>query len=861
MTDDKKKPLTLTKKLKIDGLDSAKSGASSNKTIIEVKRSKNPRRGGLNKGPALSESRSSTGSRMRAMQIDSASLVNPSKLKSDSQTESTEQIDQTETPQTLQERLKELQQEVSTLGEQHQADKIKQEEIRAQEALKKAEEDRKKALLKEEVLINQTGITETSSPETPADFGRPSKHPSGKAVFSKKSENVEDDEQVPDRKGSGKVGLKTRKEESRRIVARRETPRRTGKLTVSQALNENDEVRMRSEASVRRARAKEKKKMTLEAGGEPAQKISRQIILPETITVQELANRMAERAADVIKTLMKMGTMATITQVLDVDTAELVATEFGHTVKRVSDDDLEKGLLEDDLREDTDIEFLQRPPVVTIMGHVDHGKTSLLDAMRSTNVVSGEAGGITQHIGAYQITSASGQKITFIDTPGHAAFTEMRSRGAHCTDIVILVVAADDGIKDQTVEAINHAKSAKVPIIVAINKIDKPEADPMRVKNELLQHELVVEDLSGDILCVEVSAKEKLNLENLSEAILLQAELLDLKAPVERTAMGVVIESRLDRGRGPVATVLVQKGTLSIGDTFVAGTQYGRVRAMVDDKQQQIKEATPAMPVEIIGFNGVPMAGDSFIVLKDEAKTKEIAEFRLKRQKEKEAARQDKFKKENLFGPSKEGAKTVLNIVIKSDAHGSSEAIAGSLAKINNEEFEVKIAHMGVGEITESDVNLAMASNALIVGFNVRANTLARDHAEHEGVQIRYYSIIYDLIDDVKAVLSGLLSPIKQEKFIGKAEVKQIFKISKIGTIAGCYVTEGMVKRGSKVRLLRDNVVIHEGSLKTLKRFKDEVKEVKNGYECGMAFENYNDLREGDFIECSEIQEIARTVT
>ncbi len=616
---------------------------------------------------------------------------------------------------------------------------------------------------------------------------------------------------------------------------------------------------MRSEAAVRRARAKERKKLGMEEG--EAQKISRQIILPETITVQELANRMAERAADVIKILMNMGTMATITQVLDVDTAELVATELGHTVKRVSDDDLEKNLLEDDLKEDKDIAFITRPPVVTIMGHVDHGKTSLLDAMRSTNVVSGEAGGITQHIGAYQIANKDGQLITFIDTPGHAAFTEMRARGANCTDIVILVVAADDGIKDQTIEAINHAKSANVPIIVAINKIDKPDTDPMRVKNELLQYELVVEDLSGDVLCVEVSAKEKLNLDKLIEAILLQSEVLDLKAPVERNALGVVIESRLDRGRGPVATVLVQKGTLSVGDTFVAGTQYGRVRAMLNDKGQQIKTASPALPVEIIGFNGVPVAGDSFIVLKDEAKTKEIAEFRLKRQKEKLAAKQDKLKKENLFGPSKEGDKTVLNVIIKSDAHGSSEAIASSLAKINNEDFEVKVAHMSVGEITESDVSLAMASNALIVGFNVRANTLARDHAEKEGVEIRYYSIIYDLIDDVKAVLSGLLSPIQQEKFIGKAEVKQVFKISKVGTIAGCYVTEGVVKRGSKVRLLRDNVVIHEGNLKTLKRFKDEVKEVKQSYECGMAFENYNDLREGDFIECSEIEEIARTVS
>tara|TARA_B000000565_G_scaffold234602_1_gene195092 strand:- start:4702 stop:7263 length:2562 start_codon:yes stop_codon:yes gene_type:complete len=843
MTDDTKKPLTLSKKLKIDSVG---AGSSGNKTIIEVKKSKSPRRGSL-KSTTASDARSS-GSRMRGMQIDQSTLKRPeAPIENDvSNAHSTEE----ETSVSLQDRLKALQDQVTTLGQQHQQDRQKQDEIEELEAAQRQLEEKKRAVEEAERKAAEAAAAAVEKEKKPES-----------SVGRRHAPQPRFDDDVAGGGGpkkSGKAALSQPRKDDRKVVTRREAPRRSGKLTVSQALNTNDDVRMRSKASLMRAREKEKKKMM--DSGEPAQKISRQVTIPETITVQELANRMAERAADVIKTLMGMGTMATITQVLDVDTAELVATELGHTVKRVSNDDLERELLEAEALEDKGSEFVDRPPVVTIMGHVDHGKTSLLDVMRSTNVVSGEAGGITQHIGAYQIQSKDGRKITFIDTPGHAAFTEMRARGAQATDIVVLVVAADDGIKDQTVEAINHAKAAKVPIIVAINKMDKPEADAMRVKNELLQYELVVEDLSGDILAVEVSAKEKMNLDGLVEAILLQSELLDLKAPVDRTAMGIVIESRLDRGRGPVATVLIQKGTLKIGDTFVCGAQYGRVRAMVNDKGEQIKTAIPAEPVEIIGFNGVPVAGDSFLVLEDEARTKEVAEFRLKRQKEKEAAKQDKLKKDNLFGPSKEGDKTVLSVIIKSDAHGSSEAIAGALTKINSETVEVKVAHMSVGEITESDVTLANASNALIVGFNVRANALARDMAEREGVEIRYYSIIYDLIDDVKAVLSGMLSPIKQEKFIGKAEIKQIFKISKLGTIAGCYVTEGVVKRGSKVRLLRDNVVIHEGKLKTLKRFKDEVKEVKQSYECGMAFENYNDLREGDFIECSEIEEVARTL-
>ena len=844
MTDDTKKPLTLSKKLKIDSIG---AGSSGNKTIIEVKKSKTLRRGSLKSAAPIEEARTS-GSRMRGMQIDQATLKRPEK-KEDLSIRGAYDGEE-ETSLSLQDRLRALQEQVSALGQQHQQDKQKQDEIRELEATQRLIEEKKRSVEEAERKAAQ------AASEAPTE-DKSTKETAGRKHVPYGRDSADDG--PGGAKKTGKPSLGQNRKEERKVVTRREAPRRSGKLTVSQALNTSDDVRMRSKASLMRAREKEKKKLM--DPDQAAQKIARQVTIPETITVQELANRMAERAADVIKTLMGLlGTMTTITQVLDVDTAELVATELGHIVKRVSNDDMERELIEAEVLEDKNIDFIDRPPVVTIMGHVDHGKTSLLDVMRSANVVSGEAGGITQHIGAYQIESPDGRKITFIDTPGHAAFTEMRARGAQATDIVVLVVAADDGIKDQTVEAINHAKAAKVPIIVAINKMDKPEADAQRVKNELLQHELVVEGLGGDILAVEVSAKTKMNLEGLVEAILLQAELLDLKAPLDRSAMGVVIESRLDRGRGPVATVLIQKGTLKIGDPFVSGAQFGRVRAMVNDKGENIQTAIPAEPVEIIGFNGVPVAGDSFLVLENEARTKEVAEFRLKRRKEKEAAKQDKLKKANLFGPSTEGDMTVLSVIIKSDAHGSSEAIAGALTKINSETVEVKVAHMSVGEITESDVTLAKASNALIVGFNVRANALAREMAEREGVEIRYYSIIYDLIDDVKAVLSGLLSPIQQEKFIGKAEVKQIFKISKLGTIAGCYVTEGVVKRGSKVRLLRDNVVIHEGKLKTLKRFKDEVKEVKQSYECGMAFENYNDLREGDFIECSEIEEVARTL-
>jgi translation initiation factor IF-2 len=578
-------------------------------------------------------------------------------------------------------------------------------------------------------------------------------------------------------------------------------------------------------------------------------------VVPETITVQELANRMAERSVDVIKALMRMGVMATINQVIDADTAELVVTEFGHNLKRVAESDIEIGL-----KGEADAPETQRsrPPVVTVMGHVDHGKTSLLDALRHTDVAAGEAGGITQHIGAYQVTLKGGQKITFIDTPGHQAFTQMRARGANVTDIVVLVVAADDGIKEQTVEAIRHAKAAKVPMIVAINKMDKPDANPDKVRQELLQHEIVVEKLSGDVLDVEVSAIKKTGLDKLEEAILLQAEILDLKANPDRPAEGVVIEAKLERGRGSVATVLIKRGTLKVGDIFVAGSEWGRVRALLDDRGASITSAGPATPVEVQGLNGVPLAGDDFTVAADEGQARDIAAFRQRRRREQQAAQSARGTLEQMFSQIAAGAAKEFAVVVKSDVQGSLEAIVGSLEKLSTDAVKLRVLHSAVGGITESDVTLAKASAAVIVGFNVRANPQARDMARRDGVEIRYYSIIYDVIDDMKKALSGMLAPTLREQFLGNAAIREVFNISKVGKVAGCMVTEGMVRRGARVRLLRDNVVIHEGSLKTLKRFKDEVREVKEGYECGMAFENYDNIQVGDVIECFEMQEVAR---
>jgi len=637
-------------------------------------------------------------------------------------------------------------------------------------------------------------------------------------------------------------------------VRRDEPRRRTGKLTVTRALSDDEGERMRSLASVRRARERERLRLH---GEVEQQKFVREVIIPETITVQELANRMAERGVDVVKSLMRMGVMATVNQVIDADTAELVVAEFGHRPRRVAESDVEIGMRGE---ADTDVELEPRAPVVTVMGHVDHGKTSLLDALRETDVASGEAGGITQHIGAYRVTVKSGRQITFIDTPGHQAFTAMRARGANATDIVVLVVAADDGIMEQTVEAIRHAKAAGVPIIVAINKIDRPDAKPERVRQELLQHELVVEELGGEVLDVEVSALKKTNLDKLEEAILLQAELLDLKANPNRPAEGVVLEAQIERGRGAIATVLIQRGTAKIGDIFVSGGVWGRVRALIDDHGQNLRQAGPSTPVEVLGLNGAPLAGDDFVVVESESRAREIAEYRERLRREKAAAATGRGTLEDMFSQITAGTAKELPIVVKADAQGSVEAITGSLDKLGTGEVAIRTLHSGVGGINESDVILAKATGAVIVGFNVRANPAARDLARRDGVEIRYYAIIYDVIDDMKAALSGMLSPTLRERFLGNAAIREVFNITRVGKVAGCMVTDGVVRRGAKVRLLRDNVVIHEGSLKTLKRFKDEVREVRDGYECGMAFENYENVAVGDVIECFEVEEVARAL-
>ncbi|MFQ5765691.1 MAG: translation initiation factor IF-2, partial [Rhodospirillales bacterium] len=605
---------------------------------------------------------------------------------------------------------------------------------------------------------------------------------------------------------------------------RSERRRRAGKLTIAEALGDTEE-RTRSLASVRRAREREKQKQQqlLSEG----QKVIREVVIPETITVQELANRMAERGADVIKALMKMDVMATINQTIDADTAELVVAEFGHKLKRVSEADVEIGLKGE---EDSETAMASRAPVVTVMGHVDHGKTSLLDALRETDVASHETGGITQHIGAYQVTMPSGAKITFIDTPGHEAFTDMRARGARVTDIVVLCVAADDGVMPQTVEAIHHAKAAEVPIIVAINKVDKPDADPGRVRTELLQHDLVVEEMGGEVLAVEVSAKEKTNLDKLEEAILLQAEILDLKANPDRAAEGVIVEAKMEQGRGSVATVLVQRGTLKIGDIFVAGSEWGRVRALVDAREDDVDEAGPSTPAEVLGLNGTPAAGDEVAVVETEGRAREVVAFRQRRDRDAKAAAGARGTLEQMFERIKEGSEVqTLPAVIKADVHGSVEAILGALEALATEEVKVDVLHAAVGGINESDVTLANASEALIVGFNVRANPQARDMARQDNVEIRYYSVIYDLTDDLKKALSGMLPPAIKENLLGYAEIREVFNVSKVGKVAGCMVTEGMVKRGARVRLVRDDVVIHEGELSQLKRFKDDAKEVKEG--------------------------------
>ena len=629
--------------------------------------------------------------------------------------------------------------------------------------------------------------------------------------------------------------------------------RRRGKLTLANATGDG-EGRSRSMAAMRRRQEKIKRAQSGQSG--PREKVAREVQLPETITIQELAQRMAERSVDVVKYLMKEGQMMKPGDLIDADLAQLIAEEFGHTVKRVTEADVEEGIFDvQDKVEDLET----RAPVVTIMGHVDHGKTSLLDAIRNARVTAGEAGGITQHIGAYQVEQ-NGQKITFLDTPGHAAFTAMRARGAQATDIAILVVAADDSVMPQTIESIAHIKASGVPMIVAINKIDKPSADPQKVRTELLQHEVFVESMGGDTQEVEVSALKGTNLDGLLEAILLQSEVLELKANPNRSAEGTVVEAKLDKGRGAVATVLIQTGTLKTGDIIVAGSQWGKVRALLNDQGEQIAAALPSMPVEILGLSGTPQAGDRMAVVDSEARAREITDYRQRLDREKAVARQTgaRGSLEQMMALAADKDRAEFPLLIKGDVQGSVEAINGALDKMSTEEVIARVIHSGAGGITETDVSLAESTGAAIMGFNVRANKQAREAAEAAGVEIRYYNIIYNLLDDVRAAMEGLLSPERRETFLGNAEMLEIFNITKVGKIAGCRVTEGKVERGAGVRLIRDNVVIHEGKLKTLKRFKDEVAEVPSGQECGMAFENYEDIREGDVVECFRVEEIAR---
>ena len=727
---------------------------------------------------------------------------------------------------------------------------IEQAEREAAEARRKAEEERhrhdEEAKRKAELEAKKRfGEAEA---KTAARATLPAARAPGIAA------DISDEDEGPRQIRRGPGGA-VRPAAAPKTTAKPAPQKQRGRLTLVTALNADD-VRERSIASFRRRT----QRLKGHASNEPKEKLVREVVIPEAINIQELANRMSERAVDVIRLLMKQGAMHKITDVIDADTAQLIAEELGHSVKRVAASDVEEGLF-DVVDDSSDTE--PRSPVVTVMGHVDHGKTSLLDALRHANVVSGEAGGITQHIGAYQVTSPeSGKKITFIDTPGHAAFTAMRARGAKVTDIVVLVVAADDGVMPQTVEAIHHAKAAKVPMIVAINKIDKPDAQPDRVRTELLQHEVQVESLGGDVVDVEVSAKNKTNLDKLLEMIALQAELLDLKTNAGRPAEGTVIEAKLDRGRGPVATVLVQRGTLRVGDIVVAGAEMGRVRALISDQGEPIEEAGPSVPVEVLGFNGPPEAGDRLAVVDNEARARQVTSYRAHQKRENAAASISGMRGslEQMMSQLKTSGRKDFPLIVKADVQGSLEAILGSLEKLGTEEVAARILHAGVGGISESDVTLAEGFNAAIIGFNVRAHKEAAAAAKRNGVEIRYYNIIYDLVDDVKKAMSGLLAPTLRETMLGNAQILEVFNISKVGKVAGCRVTDGTVERGANVRLIRDNVVVHEGKLSTLKRFKDEVKEVQSGQECGMAFENYGDMRVGDIIECYRVETIQRSL-
>jgi translation initiation factor IF-2 len=712
----------------------------------------------------------------------------------------------------------------------------------AAEARKREEEERRRHDEETKRKAEQEAKKRFGEDETKPKPGSPA------ALRAQAVTEADDDEPPRPRRGAGAGAARPAAAPK---PARPGAEKRRGRLTLVTALSQ-DEVRERSVASFRRR----VQRLKGHQADEPKEKLIREVTIPESITIQELANRMAERAVDVIRLLMKQGQMVKITDVIDADTAQLLAEEMGHSVKRVAESDVEEGLFD---APDDPATLVPRPPVVTIMGHVDHGKTSLLDAIRSTEVAAGEVGGITQHIGAYQVTAPSGAKITFIDTPGHAAFTAMRARGAKVTDIVVLVVAADDGVMPQTVEAIHHAKAAKVPMIVAINKIDKADARPERVRTELLQHEVQVESMGGEVLDVEVSATKKLNLERLLETIGLQAEILDLRANPDRPAEGTVIEAKLDRGRGAVATVLVQRGTLKGGDIVVAGADWGRVRALVSDTGTTIEAAGPSVPVEVLGFNHTPEAGDRLAVVPTEARAREITDYR-ERQKRDSRASGMRGSLEQMMSQLKSTGRKEFPLVIKGDVQGSVEAIIGALDKLGTDEVIARVIHAGVGGITESDVTLAEASGGAIIGFNVRAHKEAREAAERTGTEIRYYNIIYDLVDDVKKAMSGLLAPTIRETTLGTAEILEIFNVSKVGKVAGCRVTDGTVERGANVRLIRDNVVIHEGKLSQLKRFKDDAREVVAGQECGMAFENFQDMRQGDTIECYRVETVQRSL-
>ena len=751
--------------------------------------------------------------------------------------------------------------------EAKEALRIQQQALREQEKQAKAEEENQQQNIK--VSEKEEIETQKVVPVMPKSEKSSSKADTGADYRNKKSKDYDDDMDGDDdeyyKKGKKSASMGEKRalskeetfEQERKKIQKRsfEPQRRPNKINVNSYMVGSDEED--DDYGWTPHRKFKKKQPKVEQPQQPQEKVVKEVIIPETITVQELANRMAEKSADVIKRLMSMGVMATINQAIDADTAQIIVEDMGHKFKRVADSDVEEGL---GVVEDQAEDLLPRAPIVTVMGHVDHGKTSLLDALRETNVAAKEAGGITQHIGAYQITVASGQKITFIDTPGHEAFSEMRARGAKVTDIVVLVVAANDGVMPQTVEAIRHAQAAEVPIVVAINKIDLPGADPMHIKTELLQYGIGVEEMGGECLCAEISAKKRINIDKLVDAILLQAEMLDLRANPNRIAEGTVVEAKMEKGRGSVATVLVQKGTLNIGDILIAGKEWGRVRAMFNEHGKKVQEAGPACPVEVVGLQGTPMAGDNFVVAKDETQAREVTGYRIRKERDAKLVKSAKSAMEQMMDKIKSGESKHLSVVIKADVQGSIEALEGSLNKLSNDEVNVQILHSAVGGISESDITLAKASNAFVIGFNVRANTQARDMAHRDSIDIRYYSIIYDVVNDVKKALEGMLTPELKEKILGYAQIRNVFNITGVGKVAGCMVTEGMVKRGAKIRLLRDNVVIHDGNLGQLKRYKDDVKEVKEGYECGMSFENYNDIQVNDNIECYEVEEIAKTL-